>query len=401
MRSPAAGGDPFRPDVLAACALSAVPTVGASTLLRMAGTFGSLREAMDAGPRALAERAAELKLREEAREYLRRDPSLRELGLWAISAAREAGARVLVPGDREYPARLREIANPPQLLYVRGEIEPEARRVALVGSREADEAGLEIARDFGDALARAGVTVVSGGARGIDTAAHEGALWGQGSTVAVLGCGIDVAYPAENAGLFDRMARGAGAVISELAPGTQPLQRNFPRRNRTIAGLCDAVVVVRAALRSGALITADHAAQQGRPLFAVPGEVGQALASGPNELLRLDAAYPATSAVDVLERLGWPVPEALVRPPPVADEEIDPGSAASNPGRRSGEPPDEQVVDADSLRLWQLLDERTPAHVDDLARRARMGPGETLRRLAELELKGMCVQRPGKYFLRR
>lgn len=398
MRGPAAGGDFFRPDVLAACALSAVPTVGASTLLRMAGAFGSLRQAMEAGPRALAERAAELKLSEEAREYLRRDPSLRELGLWAVSAAHDAGARVLVPGDGEYPSRLREIANPPQLLYVRGQIDPEARRVALVGSRDADEAGLEIARDFGDALARAGVTVVSGGARGIDTAAHEGALWGQGPTVAVLGCGIDVAYPPENAGLFDRMAGGAGAVLSELAPGTQPLQRNFPRRNRTIAGLCDAVVVVRAALRSGALITADHAAQQGRILFAVPGEVGQALASGPNELLRLDAAHPATSAVDILERLGWPVPEALARPPPHASAEIHPEVAASKAG---GDPPDEQLIDDDSLRLWHSLDERTPSHVDDLARRARMGPGETLRRLAELELKGMCVQRPGKYFLRR
>ena len=336
MRSPAAGGDPARPDVLAACALSAVPGVGASTLLRMARAFGSLREAMDAGPRALAERA-ELELKEEARAYLRRDPSLRELGLWAISAARAAGARVVLPGDDEYPSRLAGIANPPQLLYLRGQIAPEARRVAVVGSRDADEGGLEIARGFGDALARAGVAVVSGGARGIDTAAHEGALWGEGSTIAVLGCGIDVCYPPGNAGLFERMARGAGAIVSELPPGTPPQQRNFPRRNRTIAGLSDAVVVVRAALRSGALITADHAAQQGRILFAVPGEVGQALASGPNELLRLDAAYPATSALDVLERLGWPVPEALARPPPAADEEIDPGGAASNAGRRSSE----------------------------------------------------------------
>lgn len=351
---------------------------------------------MEAGPRELVERGDELKLQEEARAYLRRDPSLRELGLWAIAAAREAGARVVLPASDEYPQGLRDLANPPALLYVRGELPPQARAIALVGSRGADEQGLEIARGFADGFARAGVTVVSGGARGVDTAAHEGAIWAHGTTIAVLGCGIDVAYPPENAKLLDRIAAGAGAVVSEFPPGTQPLQRNFPRRNRTIAGLSHAVVVVRAAFRSGALITADHAAQQGRMLFAVPGDIAHPLARGPNELLRLDAAHPATSAADVLDRLGWPIPEGLARPP--VPEEIDPSPAASK-----GNPSDadETLVDARSLRLWESLDARTPAHVDDVARRAGIPPGEALGRLAELELKGMCVQRPGKYFLRR
>jgi DNA processing protein len=398
VRSPADDGALFGPDVVAACALSTVPAVGASTLLRIARTFGSLRAALEAGPRELLERNAELKLAAEARAYLLRDPGLRELGLWAASAARSAGARVVLFGDAAYPARLREIGHPPQLLYVRGQFSPDARRIAVVGSREADENGREIARGFGDALARAGVCVVSGGARGIDTSAHEGAIWGGGSTIAVLGCGIDVAYPPQNAGLLDRIADGAGAVVSEFAPGTGPLQRNFPRRNRTIAGLSDGVVIVRAALRSGALITADHAAQQGRMLFAVPGDVGQPLAEGPNELLRLDAAFPATSALDVFERLRWPVPEALARPP--SRSEIDPVFAASDIERGREELPD-QAIDAQSLGLWESLDDRTPAHVDDLARRAGLGAQETLGRLLDLELKGMCVQRPGKYFLRR
>ena len=356
---------------------------------------------MEAGPKAIAARE-ELKLKPEARDYLARDPDLEELGAWAVAAAKAAGARIVLLGDGWYPSRLREIPNPPALLYVRGHLAASARRVAVVGSRDADERGLEIARSLGDAFARAGVAVVSGGARGIDTAAHDGALWGSGPSVAVLGSGIDVVYPPENAEIFERIARGAGAVVSEFAPGTQPAQLNFPRRNRTIAGLSDAVVVVRAALKSGALITADHAAQQGRVLFAVPGDVGQPLAAGPNELLRLNAAWPATSAVDVLEKMNWPVPEALLAPPQDdAARQIDPGFPASNVKEPDRAATDERVIDQEGLRLWQLLDEKTPAHVDDLALRAQIPAQQALRKLVELELKGMCVQRPGKYFLRR
>ncbi|HUJ28401.1 MAG TPA: DNA-processing protein DprA [Myxococcales bacterium] len=401
IRSAADAGGLVGPDVVAACALSAVPGLGASSIARIAEAFHSLHGALDAGAAAIAERAGELKLKPEAREYLSQSPDLAELGLWAVGAAKGAGARVILLGDDWYPPRLREIPNPPALLYVRGHLAPEARRVAIVGSRQADEQGMEIARSLGDAFARAGVTVVSGGARGIDTAAHDGAFWGSGPSVAVMGSGIDVVYPPENAEMFDRIARGAGAVVSEFAPGTQPKRENFPRRNRTVAGLADAVVLVRAAMKSGALITADHAAQQGKPLFAVPGDLGQPLAAGPNELLRLGVAQPATSAIDVLEAMHWPVPDVLLQPPPDdAERQIDPGFPASKetPEKTST---DEQVVDEESLRLWQLLDERTPAHVDDLARRAELHPQQALRKLAELESKGMCVQRPGKYFLRR
>ena len=402
IRSAADAGGLVGPDVVAACALSAVPGLGASALARIAQSFGSLHAAMEAGPSAMLKQAEALQLKQEARDYLARDPNLEELGLWAVSAAKAAGARVVLLGDDWYPPRLREIENPPPLLYVRGHLAPEARRIAVVGSREADEQGMEIARSFGDAFARAGVTVVSGGARGIDTAAHDGAFWGSGPSVAVLGSGIDVVFPPQNAEMFDRIARGSGAVVSEFAPGTQPLPHNFPRRNRTISGLSDAVVVVRAAMKSGALITADHAAKQGRALFAVPGDLGQPLASGPNELLRLQVARPATSAIDVLEEMGWPVPEVLREPPPdEAQRQIDPGFPASKAPEPERTSTDEQVLDEESLRLWRLLDERTPAHVDDLALRAQIPAQQALRKLAELESKGMCIQRPGKYFLRR
>ncbi len=390
------------PDVIAACGLSAVPALGASSLLRIAGRFGSLTEAVEAGPRAIVRANEVLKLKPEALDYLARDPDLEGLGVWAVGAAKAAGARVVLVGDGWYPARLRELLNPPPLLYVRGSLLPEARRVAVVGSRDADEQGMEIARSFGDGLARAGVTVVSGGARGIDTAAHDGAFWGSGPSVAVLGCGIDVVYPPENGEIFDRIASGAGAVVSEFPPGTQPLPPNFPRRNRTIAGLCDAVVVVRAALRSGALITANHAAQASRRIFAVPGDPGNPRTAGPNELLRARGVKPATSALDVLEAMGWPIPDELERP--ASDEarrQGEPGFPSSPAEEPHGARTDEQAVDEESLRLWRLLDERTPAHVDDLAHRAQMTAPEALSKLAELESKGMCLQRPGKYFLRR
>lgn len=391
------------PEVIAACGLSAVPGIGASSLERIAAAFGgSLLKALEQGAGALLRANEKLKLKQEARDYLARDPDLNELGEWAVSAAKAAGARVVLIGDDWYPARLREIAHPPQLLYVRGSLVAEGRRVAVVGSRNSDDAGLEIARTLGDSFARGGVAVVSGGARGIDTAAHEGALWGSGATIAVLGCGIDVAYPPENSELFDRIARGAGAVISEFPPGTEPLPNNFPRRNRTIAGLSDAVIVVRAALQSGALITANHAAQNERRIFAVPGDPSNPMAKGPNELLRAHAARAVTSAADVMEKMSWPIPDAMIEAPPDdARRQVDPGFPSSPAAEPEKPDTGEQVVDEESLRLWRLLDERTPAHVDDLAQRAQMNVGEALRKLAELELKGMCLQRPGKYFLRR
>ena len=388
----AAGGDArVDPDVIAACALSSLPGVGASTLARIERRFQSLREALLQGPAKLLA-CEDLELGPATRQYLARSPDLHALGAWALEAARKAGARVLLAADREYPARLRTMPLPPHLLYVRGHLPAGARRVAVVGSRDVDEPGRDLAQSFGDGLARAGVEVVSGGARGVDTAAHEGALWGEGRSVAVLGTGIDVPYPAENAPLFDRLANGAGAVISELPPGTLPVPANFPRRNRIVAGLSDAVVVVRAAARSGALITARLAARcPATRVFAVPGDPANPRAEGPNALLRDGQAQVATGPIDVLETLGWPIPEALVLP----------GPSTVPPLLPQAEGADRAVIDEAGVKLWQLLDGSTPAHVDDLALRAQIPAREALGKLAELELKGMAVQRPGKYFLRR
>jgi len=194
------------------------------------------------------------------------------------------GIRVLTLADEAYPSRLREIPDPPPALFVRGELPEEAVPVALVGSRRATAAALEIARVLGVALAERGVSVVSGLALGVDAAAHEGALGAGGKTVGVLGCGIDVVYPRENRRLFEAVKR-SGAVVSEYGLGEAPLAWRFPARNRIIAGLCEAVVVVEAPQKSGALITARHALESGRDVWAVPGPTGPPEFRGSNRLL--------------------------------------------------------------------------------------------------------------------
>jgi DNA processing protein len=389
-------GAPREPaaDVLAVCALACVPGVGAGALARIAHAFGSAGGALQAGPEALASKAAELKLQRRTSEFLARHPDLEKLGAWAMSTARAAGARILTLADPSYPPLLRRIENPPPVLYVRGELAGDPRRVALVGARAADEAALQLSRTLAGELAVAGIEVVSGGARGVDAEAHAGALWGGGRTVAVLGSGIDVSYPPENAALFERIAAGGGALVSELPPGTPASRPNFPRRNRTIAGLSHATVVVRATAESGALITARHAAAHGRAIFAVPGDQCDALAAGPQLLLAAGSAAPVTCAREILELLGWPVPDQLA-----AQASAVPTSrrSASLP---STEPAAGQALEGPARRVWELLDGGRPVHVDVLAKRAQLGAHEALRWLTELELKGLIHQRPGKYFLR-
>lgn len=381
-------------DVLAACALASVPGMGGAALARVAEVFGSLPAALQAGPAALAAKREVLRLRREASDFLSRGPDLQRLGAWALSAARAAGARVLTPDSAGYPALLRAIRNPPGVLYVRGDLAEHPRRVALVGARAADEAGLRLARELAEDLAAAGVQIVSGGARGVDAAAHAGALWGGGRTIAVLGSGIDVAYPPENGPLFERIAAGGGALVSEFPPGTPSTRPNFPRRNRTLAGLSHAIVVVQASVASGALITARHAAAQHRPVFAVPGAPADELSAGPARLLSSGAAAPIQCAEDVLRLLGWPVPEQL------AGRRDGLRAARQQPVYPPAPAPLKEALEGPALRVWEVLEGGRPIHVDALANEAQLRPHEALRWLTELELKGLIHQKPGKYFLR-
>jgi DNA processing protein len=226
------------------------------------------------------------------------------------------GARLVTPSDDEYPRSLEDLADPPATLFVRGrDLNELFPRVALVGARRSSLLGDEVAKEIGAGLAEAGVTVVSGAARGIDTASHRGALAAGGATVAVLGCGIERAYPASNRPLLDRIAID-GAVISEYPPGVLPDAFRFPARNRIVAALAEAVVVVEGAAGSGSLITADHALDLGRSVFAVPGPVNSPLAEVPLALIR-EGAGMIRGADDLLVDLGRLDPHAGSAAPPL------------------------------------------------------------------------------------
>jgi DNA processing protein len=270
------------------------------------------------------------------------------------------GFRFLSRSSPGFPPLLRAIHDPPAGLFLRGAAKPELLAqpaAAVVGARASSGYGASVARSLGRELAAAGLVVVSGLARGIDAEAHRGALEANGTTVAVLGCGIDRDYPAAHAELARRVA-GAGLIVSEYAPGVEPAPWRFPARNRIVAGLCAATVVVEARERSGALITADLALEEGREVFAVPGEITSALSAGTNALLKLGAA-PLTSATDVLASFG-------LEPEP---------------------------VEGDRSPLLELL----PASADELVRRTGLGADEVARALVELELEGRVLMRDGVY----
>ncbi len=248
--------------------------------------------------------------RERGRAYLRREMEDREADLALDVRVQEAehtldtlGWRFVLTSDNEMPEGVSALADPPLALFVRGAL-PKGPAVAIVGSRHASSYGREVAEHLGRELAAAGVTVVSGMARGVDAAAHRGALAASGSTVAVWGAGPDRVYPPEHGALAEEIAQ-TGALVSEYPPGSPPLAAHFPERNRIIVGLCRLVVVVEAAERSGALITARLALEEGREVMAVPGSIFSRLSAGPNGLLRAGAA-PALTASDVLAVLGVP-----------------------------------------------------------------------------------------------
>ncbi|HMO83832.1 MAG TPA: DNA-processing protein DprA, partial [Lacipirellulaceae bacterium] len=236
-----------------------------------------------------------------------------EVGVDAIEAqVRDHALGLLLPSDSGYPGLLSEIPDPPGVLFVRGTIEPaDAMAVAIVGTRRASRYGRQTAERLAGALARAGVTVVSGLARGIDAAAHQGALNAGGRTIAVLASGVLNVFPPEHEALAQQVA-AQGAVVSESAPTMPPLSGMFPQRNRIISGLSMGVVIVEAAERSGALITARHAMEQGREVFAVPGPIDSPGSTGPNRLLR-DGARLVACVDDILEELGH-LPATAVTP---------------------------------------------------------------------------------------
>lgn len=292
-------------------------------------------------------------------------------------SARPAPIREITRGDAEYPAHLREIPAPPERLWVRGSlVDDDALAIAIVGSRRATPFGLELAEQLAGDLAARGITVVSGLARGIDSAAHRGALEAGGRTIAVLGGGVDSVYPPENRRLAARITE-RGAVLSQFAPGAPALAHHFPVRNRIIAGLALGVVVVEAAERSGTLITAGHAGDLGREVMAVPGRAGSPTSRGTHQLIRDGAALvEAWDDVVALLPARW---RACVASPAIAP--ADPASPENH------DP------------LLNLIGEE-PVTMEELIERSGLAASRAAARLLALELEGCVRQLPGKRFVR-
>ena len=291
---------------------------------------------------------------------------------------RDAGVSFVRFTSQQYPARLRMIADPPPVLYIKGQLRAEDERaVAIVGSRSASDYGRRVARDLARGLASFGFTVVSGMARGIDGAAHESALKTGGRTIAVLGSGVERAYPPEHEPLYHRISE-TGAVVSELPVGTRPMAFNFPARNRLISGLSLGVVVVEATEKSGSLITAALALEQGREVFAVPGEAGASRSRGAHRLIRQGAKLVET-VDDIVEEIA----------PQLARQA---GGMTERPARVL--PPN---AEENTKRVFALLQDN-PLQVDQVIERSGLSAAQVLEVLLDLELQGFVRQSPGKVY---
>ncbi|MFT4037483.1 MAG: DNA-processing protein DprA [Thermomicrobiales bacterium] len=287
---------------------------------------------------------------------------------------RQRGIRALFPGQAEYPRLLAEASGHPSVLYIRGELTPEdATAVGIVGTRRSTPYGRHVTAEMSESLARAGITVVSGLARGVDAVAHATALEVGGRTVAVLGSGVDVIYPAEHRRLAERVLE-QGAIVSEQPPGAKPDAPNFPARNRIISGMSLGVVVIEAPMRSGALITATFAADQGRDVFVVPGNVGNDSSEGTNQLLR-DGARLVRNGADVLADLN-------LRP--------------DRPAQLALQMP----LDPLEARIISLLGGE-PLHIDDVADAAAISTIDAAQALLLMELKGLVRNCGAQFYVRK
>ncbi len=296
-----------------------------------------------------------------------------------LGRVRELGAAVITQGSPSYPKSLREIHAPPIVLYVWGELEErDHHAIGIIGARRTTHYGMESAKKLAYQLAYAGLTVISGLARGIDTAAHQGALAAKGRTIAVMGSGLARLYPPENAALAEKIRSGNGAIVSEFSMEIEPDRQTFPMRNRIISGWSHGILVVEAGLNSGALITAAQALEQGRSVYAVPGHINAPSAMGSNRLIQQGAKL-VMDASDILDDLQILLPETKPLPgaasrqlPPLSEEE---------------------------RRVYDAIDtSETP--IDDIAAKAALPSAVVSSTLLQLELKRLVKQLPGKYFVK-
>lgn len=352
-------------------ALNTVPGIGAVRYVALVKHFGSPQAVLEASPKALN---AVPEIGEKVVQALR-DQVKESFAEEQLAKLDRANAKLISILDDDYPESLKRIYDPPPYLLVRGNILPQDRlAVGIVGSRLCTEYGRQVTEQLVRELSKAGLTIVSGLARGIDSIAHQTAIKSGGRTIAALGCGLDVIYPPENKKLYAEIAE-SGAVLTAYDFGTRPEKFNFPARNRIISGLSRGIIVVEARKGSGALVTAQHAVDQNREVFAVPGNITSVSSHGANELLK-QGAIPVTQAADVLLALG-----------------IDPNvRTAAREKPRISLPESEQLI-YDSLSTQPQL-------VDNLSNSIHRPIGEVLSHLLSLEMAGLVRQLPGKLFVR-
>jgi DNA processing protein len=352
--------------------LKAVPGVGNVTFRRILERFDTPEAALNAAPSAfagikgLAATVAEGISRGEWRRFA--EEECRRLTAGTV--------RLVTYLSHEYPKSLFEIPDPPPFLYLKGTLDNCEQSLAIVGSRRATSYGLMTTGKLAEGLASHGVCIVSGMARGVDTAAHKGALQAGGKSIGVLGCGVDKVYPPENRKLFEEMAE-KGGLVSEFPLGTMPLAENFPRRNRIISGLSKGVLVVEAAEKSGSLITAQYALEHGRDVFAVPGNISFATSRGSNRLIKQGAKL-----VDCIEDILEEYPQAV----PIGDS-----APLFQPLPRTF------ALTPKEAAIYELL-ARSPLHIDDIIAQTELTAGEVSSMLLHLELKGAVTPLPGTHY---
>jgi DNA processing protein len=349
--------------------LHLTPCIGRAALFKIRTSFNSFQAALRADARSWQQAGLNKKL------YQNIPAADNPLLVNSVNIVQNLGIDIIDFWDERYPALLKEIHDPPAVLYVRGEL-PQAECLAIVGSRRATPTGQVITREIATDLAQRGICIVSGLARGIDGAAHQGALEGGGTTIAVLGCGVERAYPQENARLFRDILKH-NCILSEYPPGTPPLAHNFPARNRIISGLSKGVLIVEAATKSGSLITGDFALEQGRELFAMPGAVQSPNSNGTNHLLKQGACL-VTESTDIITAL-WPYATQ--------------SSAAAQPDTLLDDLPQQH------LEVYRQI-ELEPLHCDEIARKCGLTPMELSVILLDLELRGAVQTLPGNLYIR-
>ena len=393
--------------------LSIIPGVGDQTIQRLLAAFGSARRALDATLEELTRvEGLTANISQQLITGKSRVSVDRELEL--IEAH---NCHLVAINDSAYPALLKEIPDPPPLLYVRGKLgEPDAPSLTIVGTRSPTNYGKTISRQLSQRLAENGVTIISGFARGIDRWAHQGALDANGRTIAVLGNGLSQIYPEENRDLADKIVK-SGALISEFPMMTRPLPGNFPRRNRLVSGMSSGTVVVEASIRSGSLITARHAAEQGREVFAVPGQIFSKQSKGAHLLINQGAKL-----INTIDDIWEAFPDQRLGPSLTSSQAQLPlhrngstrGQAESNlfgevsardasiggmtATHRSPQPT--QGLNADERAVLEAIDAPS-SHIDQIARTTSLPMNKVSSTLVMLELKGIVQQMPGKQFARQ